>query len=178
MSNVSNYPKFTAHPSKDKIILAAGDEKVLYYANDWKYSFGIYGKIIEIYTRPLKPKYYWKCYYYTADGLKTGRNPIYPDYGHGLLEMIERERLEEKKNGYGKFEGKELEKFIRDRKYILTITENINGENVKSLEMKFNKNYEIIELFIRKIDFRDKVIKGSLTLKFNKGIIVSEEREE
>jgi hypothetical protein len=60
----------------------------------------------------------------------------------------------------------------------LTITENINGENVKSLEMKFNKKYEIIELFIRKIDFRDRVVKDSLTLKFNKGVIVSEERGE
>jgi hypothetical protein len=42
--------------------------------------------------------------------------------------------------------------------------------------MKFNKKYEIIELFIRKIDFRDRVVKDSLTLKFNKGVIVSEER--
>jgi hypothetical protein len=110
--------------------------------------------------------------------LKTSGYPISPDFVNGFTQVTEKEWLAEKKNGYGEFEGKELEKFIRDRKYILTITENINGENVKSLEMKFNKNYEIIELFIRKIDFRDKIIKGSLTLKFNKGIIVSEEREE
>ncbi|MDR3259893.1 MAG: hypothetical protein LBT51_09840, partial [Fusobacteriaceae bacterium] len=140
-SDVADSPIFTAHPTKDKLILTLSNEKILYYINNWEYSFGIDGKIVKINTMPLKPQYYWKYYYYTTNGLETGKNSIYPHFVPGLPEMIERERLEEKKNGYGEFEGKELEKFIRDRKYVLTITENVNGENVKSLEMKFNKKY-------------------------------------
>lgn len=86
------------------------------------------------------------------------------------------ETLREK--GIGWFLGEKAEKYIRDRNYVITMTEEIKGQKIKTLEMKFNKEYKITEIFVRKIDYRTNVVGGSITFKIENGKVISETRSK
>jgi hypothetical protein len=74
--------------------------------------------------------------------------------------------------------GDDVEEYIKERNYKIENYETVNGENLKVFEMVFNKDIEIEQLFIRKIDYLDGTIGETITIKFNKGKIISELRGE
>jgi DNA-dependent RNA polymerase auxiliary subunit epsilon len=74
--------------------------------------------------------------------------------------------------------GEDVKEYIKERNYKIENYETVNGENLKVFEMIFNKDLEIVQLFMRKIDYLDGTIGETITIKFDKGKIFSEIRGE
>jgi hypothetical protein len=71
-----------------------------------------------------------------------------------------------------------VKEYIEEQDYKIEYYETVNGENFKVFEMIFNKDIEIEQLFIRKIDYLDGTIGETIIIKFDKGKVVSEVRDK
>jgi len=70
----------------------------------------------------------------------------------------------------------EILAYLQDHNYTITYTEPVDGQEVKTMEMKFSKDAELKELFMRKVDYMDGTIGESITVAFDKGKKISEVR--
>jgi hypothetical protein len=141
---------------------------------DW-YSFDNYvlkfknGKIEYIHMPDLEDIMSWS-FTYIFDGKKVQYTSILKEIYRG------EEYYKKKKDKIGGFEGSRAYDYIKRKNYVISISENVKGKIYKTMEAKFNKNYEITELFIRKVDFLTGATAGTITWKFDKGVTISEER--
>ncbi|MDR1831440.1 MAG: hypothetical protein LBQ97_01745 [Fusobacteriaceae bacterium] len=71
---------------------------------------------------------------------------------------------------------KKIAEYLKSHEQVITYTEPVNGHLVKTMEMKFDKDSELKELFMRKVDFMDGTIGDSITIGFEKGKKISEIR--
>jgi hypothetical protein len=71
---------------------------------------------------------------------------------------------------------KKIAEYLKSHEQVITYTEPVNGRLVKTMEMKFDKDSELKELFMRKVDFMDGTIGDSITIGFEKGKKISEVR--
>jgi hypothetical protein len=73
-------------------------------------------------------------------------------------------------------DDKELKEYIKKHNYKITDYETINKKKIKVFEIIFNKKFEVVQFFMRKIDYVDGTIGDTITVKFNKGKMISEVR--
>jgi hypothetical protein len=127
------------------------------------------GKIEYIHVPDLENIMSWS-HTYIFDGKKIRYTNIRKENYKG------EEYYKKKKDKIGGFEGSRAYDYIKRKNYVISLSENVNGKIYKTMEAKFNKNYEITELFIRKVDFLTGATTGTITWKFDKGVTISEER--
>jgi hypothetical protein len=73
-------------------------------------------------------------------------------------------------------EEKKIKSFLKKSNYSISHFETIKNKTVKIMELKFNKDLEITDFFMRKVDFIDGTIGDSITMTFDKGKKISEVR--
>jgi hypothetical protein len=148
------------------------DDKIEMTMNNHDYQFDETGKLTMMYLENWDDKAWSVFKYKYNDNFLEVAPRLCPGVGHESIgsPIVSKSKILE--TDY------EISEYIKENNYKISYYEAINDEKVKTMEIKFNENNEIIELFIRKIDPLDNTIGGTIMMKFDKGTIISEERGE